>query len=80
MKVWYNKVNESRRSMLDVDQPEITVGRDPGNTLVLQSPLVSRRHAVVRRVLAHRRDADTVGQDDVTQLEGFKQMGHGLVP
>ncbi len=48
MKVWYNKVNESRRSMLEVDEPEITVGRDPGNTLVLQSPLVSRRHAVVR--------------------------------
>ena len=48
MKVWYNKINESRRSMADVDSSEVTVGRDPGNTVCLQSPLVSRRHAVVR--------------------------------
>ena len=39
-----------------------------------------RRHAVACRVLAHGRDADAVGQDDVTQLEGFEQMGHGSVP
>jgi hypothetical protein len=39
-----------------------------------------RRHTVTRRVLAHGRDADTVGQDDVTQLEGFEQMGHISVP
>jgi pilus assembly protein CpaF len=50
MKVWYNKVNESRRSVKDVDSSEITVGRDPGNSLCLQSPLVSRRHALVRLV------------------------------
>ncbi len=50
MKVWYNKVNESRRSVLEVDSTEVTIGRDPSNTLCLQSPLVSRRHAVVRMV------------------------------
>ena len=50
MKVWYNKVNESRRSVLEVDSTEVTIGRDPANTLCLQSPLVSRRHAVVRMV------------------------------
>ena len=48
MKVWYNKINESRRSLVEVHDPEVTIGRDPGNTVVLQSPLVSRRHAVVR--------------------------------
>jgi hypothetical protein len=26
--------------------------------------------------LAHGRDADAVGKDDVTQLEGFEKMGH----
>jgi len=48
MKIWYNKINESRRSMIEVDVPEITIGRDPTNVLCLQSPLVSRQHAVVR--------------------------------
>ncbi|NLF07117.1 MAG: FHA domain-containing protein, partial [Pirellulaceae bacterium] len=48
MKIWYNKINESRRSVLEIDAEEITVGRDPSNAVCLQSPLVSRRHAVVR--------------------------------
>ncbi len=48
MKVWYNKINESRRSMVEVHGNEISIGRDPSNHVVLPSPLVSRRHAVVR--------------------------------
>jgi len=48
MKVWYNKLSESRRSMVEVDGPVMTVGRDPANSVCLQSPLVSRHHAVVR--------------------------------
>ncbi|MFQ5793216.1 MAG: FHA domain-containing protein, partial [Acidobacteriota bacterium] len=48
MKIWYNKISESRRSMVEVDDSEVSIGRDPSNTVVLQSPLVSRRHAVVR--------------------------------
>jgi Flp pilus assembly CpaF family ATPase len=48
MKVWFNKVSESRRSMVDVQGTEVTVGRDPANVVCLQSPLVSRIHAVVR--------------------------------
>lgn len=48
MKVWYNKVNESRRAVMEVDAEEITIGRDPSNAVCLQSPLVSRHHAVVR--------------------------------
>jgi len=50
MKVWYNKVNESRRSIAEVGDSEVTIGRDPGNSICLQSPLVSRQHAVVRLV------------------------------
>jgi len=48
MKVWYNRVNESRRSMVEVSEREISIGRDPSNAVVLASPLVSRRHAIVR--------------------------------
>ena len=49
MKIWFNKVNESRRSVVDVDRAEIHIGREPTNDVVLKSPLVSRRHAVLRR-------------------------------
>ncbi|MBI1900248.1 MAG: Flp pilus assembly complex ATPase component TadA [Planctomycetia bacterium] len=48
MKVWYNKVNESRRALVESDKPEVTIGRDADNLVVLKSPLVSRHHAVVR--------------------------------
>jgi pilus assembly protein CpaF len=48
MKVWYNKINESRRTLVDAAGSEVTLGRDPSNVVVLQSPLVSRHHAVVR--------------------------------
>jgi Flp pilus assembly CpaF family ATPase len=48
MKIWFNKLSESRRSMLEVDDSVVTIGRDPSNRVVLHSPLVSRQHAVVR--------------------------------
>ena len=48
MKIWFNKINESRRTMIEVPDGEITIGRDPANVVCLQSPLVSRVHAVVR--------------------------------
>jgi len=48
MKIWYNKISESRRSMVEVGDSEVTIGRDPSNSVILQSPLVSRQHAVVR--------------------------------
>ena len=58
MKIWFNKINESRRSIFEVEDKdengipvdvEVTIGRDETNMLVLESPLVSRFHAVVRR-------------------------------
>ena len=48
MKIWFNKISESRRSMVEVADAEVSVGRDPSNSVCLDSPLVSRRHAVVR--------------------------------
>ena len=47
MKVWFNKVQDSRRSMVEVSETTIHIGRDQANTIVLQSPLVSKRHAIV---------------------------------
>ncbi len=60
MKIWFNKINDSRRSMLEVADAEIRIGRDPGNTVVLASPLVSREHAVVR-FSAGRLELENVG-------------------
>lgn len=48
MKIWYNKINESKRSVVDVDKETIVLGRDADCDVVLRSPLVSRRHAVLR--------------------------------
>ncbi len=48
MKVWYNRINESRRTMVEVPDSGVSIGRDPSNHVVLSSPLVSRCHAVVR--------------------------------
>ena len=48
MKIWFNKVNESRRSVVELEANEFHIGREETNSVVLRSPLVSRRHAVVR--------------------------------
>lgn len=47
MKVWYNKIHDSRRTMVEIADSVIHIGRDLTNTIVLQSPLVSKRHAIV---------------------------------
>ncbi len=49
MRIWFNKINESRRSMVEFAGPQMRIGRDATNEVVLRSPLVSRCHAVVRR-------------------------------
>ena len=49
MKVWYNKVHESRRFLVETEDDVIHIGRDPENTVVLKSPLVSKRQSRVRR-------------------------------
>lgn len=49
MKIWYNRLHDSRRTLVETASDVIRIGRDAGNTIVLQSPLVSKRHAVVTR-------------------------------
>jgi len=49
MKVWFNKVNESRRHQVEIEDEDIRIGRDAENTIVLQSPLVSKNQALVRQ-------------------------------
>ena len=40
MKIWFNKVNESRRSVVDVDRAEIHIGREPTNDVVLKNQMI----------------------------------------
>src|SRR5258707_7355084 len=47
MKVWYNKIHDSRRTMVEIAEQVIRIGRDGDNTIVLSSPLVSKHHALV---------------------------------
>lgn len=61
MKVWYNRVNDSRRTMIEVPGTEVAIGRDEANDVVLASPLVSRRHAVVRLLDDGRLQLENVG-------------------
>jgi pilus assembly protein CpaF len=49
MKVWFNRIHDSRRSVVEVTRAEVRVGRDPSNDIVLASPLVSKRHAIITR-------------------------------
>lgn len=58
MKIWFNRINDSRRSVFEIEDKnengdfidiDVTIGRDPSNMLVLDSPLVSRSHARIRR-------------------------------
>jgi pilus assembly protein CpaF len=50
MRLWYNQIHDSRRSVLETDADVVTIGRDRVNTLPLASPLVSKRQALIRRV------------------------------
>ncbi|MCY1184246.1 hypothetical protein D9M73_249250 [compost metagenome] len=43
-----------------------------------QVPVVG--HSVFRRVLAHRRDSDSVGQGNLAQGQGLEQLAHGITP
>lgn len=47
MKVWFNKVHDSQRALVETEDDSVRIGRDPSNTIVLDSPLVSKRQAIV---------------------------------
>ncbi|MBX3442871.1 MAG: Flp pilus assembly complex ATPase component TadA [Planctomyces sp.] len=50
MRLWYNQIHDSRRSLLETEHDLVSIGRDRANTLVLNSPLVSKKQALIRRV------------------------------
>jgi len=69
MKIWFNKVSESRRNVVEVSQAEVSIGRDVSNTVVLQSPLVSRRHATVK-LAGERLELTNVGLNSCAGDQG----------
>src|SRR5688572_25773377 len=81
MKVWFHKLHESRRSLLELAGPEITIGRDATCDVVLASPLVSRRHAVVR-VSSERLELENVGLNSLhvgsAEVLGGQVVSFGL--
>ena len=50
MKIWYHKLNDSQRMLIDTEQQVITIGRGSENVVHLASPLISQQQAVVRRI------------------------------
>ncbi|MCO5164988.1 MAG: FHA domain-containing protein [Planctomycetes bacterium] len=64
--------------MHDFDQDVVTIGRDPGCALVLDSMLVSRRHAEVRRNDAFLAVVD-LGTANGTFLNGKRVGGLTLL-
>lgn len=47
MKIWYHKLNESQRTLIETDETLISIGRNPSNVIQLSSPLISQKQAIV---------------------------------
>jgi Flp pilus assembly CpaF family ATPase len=60
MKIWFNQLHDSKRTAVEVAGPEVSIGRDAACDVVLASPLVSRRH-VVLRISGGRYELENVG-------------------
>lgn len=80
MKVWFHRLNDSRRSVVEVAGDMVHVGRDSTNHIVLDSPLVSRRHAVIRRVNGQL-ELENLGTNSClvgeTEVGGGARLGFG---
>jgi pilus assembly protein CpaF len=78
MKIWFNKLHESRRSVVELTGAEISIGRDATCDVVLASPLVSRKHAVVR-ISGEKMELENVGLNSC--LVGTQEVfGGQIVP
>jgi pilus assembly protein CpaF len=81
MKVWFNKLHDSRRSVVELAASQVTIGRDTACDVVLPSPLVSRRHAVVR-VNGERLELENVGLNSLhvgaNEIFGGQTIAFGL--
>jgi pilus assembly protein CpaF len=61
MRIWFNRINESRRSVVEAVGSEIRFGRDADCDVVLKSPLVSRHHATLRLLGEDEWEIENVG-------------------
>ena len=81
MKIWFNKLHDSRRSVVETTAAEITLGRDATCDVVLASPLVSRRHAVVR-ISGERLELENTGLNSLlvgaAEIFGGQRISFGL--
>src|SRR6476661_5704471 len=81
MKVWFNKLQDSRRSFIELSLSEISIGRDATCDVVLPSPLVSRKHAVVR-INGEKMELENVGLNScvvgVQEVFGGQVVSFGL--
>ena len=83
MKIWFNKIHDSRRSLLSVELDIVSIGRDPENTLVLNSPLVAKKQAILRklpggRLLLHNTGINSCAVGDEEVLGGHAlEFGSG---
>lgn len=78
VKVWLNKINDSSRVLVEIAADTATIGRDPENAVVLDSRLVSRRHAVVRRS-GGRFELQNVGLNSCVVGDDSVAAGQSLV-
>jgi pSer/pThr/pTyr-binding forkhead associated (FHA) protein len=81
VKIWFNKLHDSRRSVVETTGTEITLGRDATCDVVLASPLVSRRHAVVR-IQGERLELENTGLNSLlvgtAEIFGGQRISFGL--
>src|SRR5947207_1675857 len=78
MKIWFNKLHESRRSVVELAAQEISIGRDATCDVVLARPLVSRRHAIVR-INGERMELENVGLNSCL-VGSHEVFGGQIVP
>jgi Flp pilus assembly CpaF family ATPase len=80
MKVWFNRMSDSRRSVVEVSGDTVSIGRDATNHIVLDSPLVSRRHVIVRRS-GNQLELENVGTNSClvgeTEVNGGGRLAFG---
>jgi pSer/pThr/pTyr-binding forkhead associated (FHA) protein len=72
------KLGPNPKKEYTLSQPEITIGRSPGNAIVVPNPEVSRRHARIRRDGSNYLIEDW-GSTNGTFVSGQRIMGHTIL-
>jgi len=53
MRIWYNRIGDSQGHVFEVQGDRVSIGRNPGNDIVLSSPYVAERAAMLVRAGAN---------------------------